>query len=108
MTKTLIIKFDEKDENFLLTFFKKMRVEAQQIPEIDEKDKEVFWVKQRLNEKYVKSGKWDTMSDDVRQDAVLVEMMSYSTLVDNSKMSDTEASVFLAQLKNGTYSSQHQ
>lgn len=107
MTKTLIIKFDEKDENFLLTFFKKMRVEAQQLPKIDDNDKEMVWVKQRLSEKYFQSGKWDTMSDDVRQDAVLVEMMSYSTLIDNSYMTDSEASVFLEQLKNGTYGSQH-
>jgi TolB-like protein len=108
MTKTMIIQFDEKDEGFLLTFFKKMKVITQQVPEINEEDAEPNWVKQQLRNKYVKSGKWETMTDDVRQDAVLVEMMAYSTLTDDSYMNDTDATVFLEQLKNGTYGSPNQ
>jgi hypothetical protein len=105
MTKTMIIRFDEKDENFLLTFFKKMKVVAQQLPQNNDEGSESDWVKQQLQNKYVKSGKWNTMSDDARQDAVLVEMMAYSTLSDDSYMSEKDANVFLEQLKNGTYGS---
>jgi hypothetical protein len=105
MTKTMIIHFDEKDENFLLTFFKKMKVVAQQLPQNNDESSEPDWVKQQLQNKYVKSGKWNTMSDDARQDAVLVEMMAYSTLSDDSYMSEKDANVFLEQLKNGTYGS---
>lgn len=101
----MIIQFDEKDEGFLLTFFKKMKVMAQQVPEIKDNEAEPNWVKQQLSIKYVKSGKWDTMTDDARQDAVLVEMMAYSTLTDDSYMSGTDSKVFLEQLKNGTYGS---
>jgi hypothetical protein len=105
MTKTMIIRFDEKDENFLLTFFKKMKVVAQQLPHNNDEGSESDWVKQQLQNKYVKSGKWNAMSDDARQDAVLVEMMAYSTLSDDSYMSEKDANVFLEQLKNGTYGS---
>ena len=107
MTKTMIIRFDEKDEGFLLTFFKKMKVIAQQVPQLSEDEEEPRWVKQQLQNKYVASGKWDTMTDDARQDAVLVEMMAYSTLKDDSYMNETDAKAFLVQLKNGTYAGHH-
>jgi TolB-like protein len=88
-----------------MTFFKKMKVIAQQVPDINSEDAEQHWVKQQLKHKYVQSGKWDTMTDDARQDAVLVEMMSYSTLVDDSYMNEAEADTFVMQLNNGTYGS---
>ncbi len=99
----MIIRFDEKDENFLMTFFKKMKVIAQQVPDFNNEDAEQHWVKQQLKQKYVQSGKWDAMTDDARQDAVLIEMMSYSTLVDDSYMNEQEVETFVTQLKNGTY-----
>ena len=105
MTKTMIIRFDEKDEGFLLTIFKKMKVIAQQVPQLSEDEEEPRWVKQQLQNKYVASGKWDTMTDDARQDAVLVEMMAYSTMTDDSYLTVEETKTFLEQLKNGTYAS---
>lgn len=103
----MIIRFDEKDENFLLTFFKKMQVTTQGVLNSNEDVAEPYWVKSQLQNKYVKSGKWDTMTDNARQDAVLVEMMAYSTLTDDTYMSETDSKIFLEQLKNGTYGSPH-
>ena len=50
MTKSFVITFDEKDENFLLDFFKRLKVKA--LPVIDEPTKEqrVTDFKQSLNE----------------------------------------------------------
>ena len=105
MTRTMLIHFDEKDEGFLLAFFNKMKVYAQLMPSISENDAEKQWIKTQLQEKYVKWGKWNNMTDDARQDAVLVEMMAYSTLTDDTYMSQEETKTFLEQLKNSTYAS---
>ena len=105
MTKTMIIRFDENDEGFLMAFFNKMKVTTQLMPFISEDDAEKQWVRLQLQEKYVKYGTWNTMSDDTRQDAVLVEMMAYSTMTDDSYLTAEETNTFLEQLKNGTYAS---
>ena len=105
MTRTMLIRFDEKDEGFLLAFFNKMKVYTQLIPSNSENDAENKWVKAQLQEKYVKWGKWNNMTDDAQQDAVLVEMMAYSTLTDDTYMNQEESKTFLEQLKNGTYGS---
>ena len=105
MTRTMLIRFDEKDESFLLAFFNKMKVYAQLMPSINENDAEKQWIKTQLQEKYVKLGKWDNMTDDARQDAVLGEMMAYSTMIGDTYLNKEETKTFLEQLKNGTYAS---
>lgn len=105
MTKTMIIRFDEKDEGFLLAFFNKMKVHAQLMPTNSQTDVEKQWIERQLQEKYVQQDVWSSMSDDARQDAVLVEMMAYSRLTDDTYLSPDETKTFLEQLKNGTYAS---
>lgn len=105
MTKTMIIRFDEKDEGFLLAFFNKMKVHAQLMPPNSQTDVEKQWIQRQLQEKYVQQDVWSSMSDDARQDAVLVEMMAYSRLTDDTYLNPDETKTFLEQLKNGTYAS---
>ena len=105
MTRTMIIRFDEKDEGFLLAFFNKMKVQAQLMPSNGGIDVEKQWIQRQLEDKYVQQGTWKNMSEDARQDAVLVEMMAYSTLTDDTFLNPDEAKTFLEQLKNGTYAS---
>ena len=70
----------------------------------DEDESERLWAQNQLFEKYVKTGEWEKMDDDERQDASLAEMMYYShNQPDYAVLSDEETESFLKQLENGTY-----
>ncbi len=41
----------------------------------NEEASDTLWIQTQLNEKYVKTGKWNSMDDEERQDAALLEKM---------------------------------
>ncbi len=99
MTKSLVIEFNEQDENRLLSFFKELKVK---IKSLDETVLERTWIQNELSEKYVKTGKWAAMDDDNRQDAVLAEMMLYERQnPDYGVLNEEETKDFLAKIKKG-------
>ena len=72
---------------------------------------ETLVIRQRLSDKYVKTGEWAAMDDDDRQDAVLGEMMLYADEDEELRqpaMPESETQQFLTDLKNGKYASHHQ
>ena len=50
MTKSFVITFDEKDENLLLDFFKRLKVKAFPINDAPSKEQRVMDFKQSVNE----------------------------------------------------------
>jgi hypothetical protein len=99
MTKSLIIEFNEQDENRLLSFFKELKVK---IKTLDETSIERAWVQNELKKKYVHSGEWAAMDDENRQDAVLAEMMLFERQSpDYGVLNERETKNFLAKIKNG-------
>lgn len=76
MTKSIIITYKEADENFLMTFLKKMKVKTSVVSNSD--SDEITIVRQRLHDRYVVSGEWSQMSDEDREDAAHAETMIYA------------------------------
>ena len=75
MTKSFVIAFDEKDENFLLDFFKRLKVKA--LPMSDEltKEQRIIDFKQSINEvnqivrgERANSETWSDMLENVAQE----------------------------------------
>ena len=96
MTKSLIIEFNEQDENRLLTFFKELKVK---IKTLDETSVERSWVQSELTKKYVQTGEWVSMNDENRQDAVLAEMMLFERQSsDYGILNEIETKDFLAKI----------
>ena len=96
MTKSLIIEFNEQDENRLLTFFKELKVK---IKTLDETSVERSWVQNELSKKYVQTGEWASMDDENRQDAVLAEMMLFERQSsDYGVLSERETKDFLTKI----------
>ena len=50
MTKSFVITFDEKDENLLLDFFKRLKVKAFPVNDAPSKEQRVMDFKQSVNE----------------------------------------------------------
>lgn len=50
MTKSFVITFDEKDENLLLDFFKRLKVKAFPVNDAPSKEQRVMGFKQSVNE----------------------------------------------------------
>ncbi len=74
MKKRIIITYDEADENFLMTFFKKLKVKTKAL---DPKT-QVEIVKKRLHDKYVLTGEWTTMTEEERENAAHAETMIFN------------------------------
>jgi hypothetical protein len=99
MTKSLIIEFNEQDENRLFSLFKELKVK---IKTLDETFVERSWVQNELKKKYVQTGEWASMDDDNRQDAVLAEMMLFERQSpDYGVLNERETKDFLAKIKKG-------
>ena len=81
---TIIAQFDDPTKlEKTIAFFNRLKIPFQNIekdtaPLDDPESEETLWVRNQLTEKYVKTGAWDTMDDDDRQDAALGEMMLFS------------------------------
>ena len=73
MTKSIIISYEEADENLLLALFKKLKVKTLTLPTT-----EIEVVRQRLSEKYVVNGTWATMDEEEREDAAHAETMIFA------------------------------
>lgn len=96
MTKSLIIEFNEQDENRLLSFFKELKVK---IKTLDDTSVERSWVQNELTKKYVQTGEWASMDDENRQDAVLAEMMLFERQSsDYGILNEIETKDFLAKI----------
>jgi hypothetical protein len=74
MTKSIIINYNEADENILMVIFEKFKVTTKSITESEE----VTVVRQRLHTKYVQNGIWLTMSDEEKEEAAHAETMIYA------------------------------
>jgi hypothetical protein len=99
MTKSLVIEFNEQDENRLLTLFRELKVK---IKTLDDTFIERSWVQNELTNKYVKTGQWASMNDDDRQDAALAEMMLFERQSpDYGVLNEEETKNFLAKIKKG-------
>jgi hypothetical protein len=99
MTKSLVIEFNEQNENRLLTLFRELKVK---IKTLDDTFIERSWVQNELANKYVKTGEWASMDDDDRQDAVLAEMMLFERQSsDYGVLNEEETKDFLAKIKRG-------
>jgi hypothetical protein len=99
MTKSIIIEYNEQDENVLFDFLKKIRARIN-----SPKTAERRWVQKELTKKYVQTGLWATMSDDDRQDATLAEMMAFQRQQpDYEVLSVQESRQFLANLKQSLH-----
>lgn len=96
MTKSLIIEFNEQDENRLFSLFKELKVK---IKTLDETFIERSWVQNELTKKYVQTGEWASMDDENRQDAVLAEMMLFERQSpDYGILNEKETKDFLAKI----------
>jgi hypothetical protein len=70
-------------------------------------DSDIEPIKKRLHNKYVRTQQWSKMSDDERQDAVLLEKMLYQKEQDDYEVLSEEDSLqFLKDLKNGVFAIQ--
>ena len=80
---TITIQFDDKIKlDKILNFIKRLKVpfhilESQSDLEIQWDDNTNTIIQSRLTEKYTKTGEWDKMDDEARQDASLLERMLY-------------------------------
>lgn len=96
MTKSLIIEFNEQDENRLFSLFNELKVK---IKTLDETFIERSWVQNELTKKYVQTGEWASMDDENRQDAVLAEMMLFERQSpDYGVLNERETKDFLAKM----------
>lgn len=67
-----------------------------------EETTDTLWIQSQLYEKYVKTGKWQNMDDEDRQDAVVLEkMLLTETRADFETVSIDEAEDFLNKLRQG-------
>lgn len=65
---------------------------------------EILSVRQRLHDKFVTTGIWNTMDDEERQDATLGETMLYRReQPDYGVLSEKETRDFINALKDGTF-----
>ena len=65
-------------------------------------------IQNRLTEKYVKTGEWDKMDDDARQDACLLETMLWQReQPDEGHLPQSDTHQFLEDVKNGLYATHH-
>ena len=65
-----------------------------------EDDLETITIRERLTEKYVKTGEWENMDDEERQDMALLEKMLWlDELPNNQPYSANETKRLLAELK---------
>lgn len=89
MSKSLVITFDEKDENLLMAFFNRLKIKALSV----ENGKEVR-IQKRIQEA-VQTGYWQTLNEDEQEEFVFGCMLEE---VDTSKTVDTGD--FLRKLKS--------
>jgi hypothetical protein len=89
MTKSLVIEFNELDENVLLQIFDKFKVKVKAISFLSEEEIEAKMeqetIRENLRQKYVLTGEWETMSLEAKEDAALYEKMM---LVDRTQTVD--------------------
>ncbi len=80
---TITIQFDDKTKlDKILNFIKRLKVPFHVLD--PQNDLETQWddnanaiIQSRLTEKYIKTGEWNKMDDEARQDASLLERMLY-------------------------------
>ena len=103
--RTLILPFSDTDID-VLTFIQGL-LNQKKTFRIEPNDPEVLErlvLQARMTEKYVKTGKWDNMDDDEREDAALVEMMLYAEEdPDNETYPEEMTAQILADIQNGKY-----
>ncbi len=75
MIKSITIAYNEADESLLMALFSKLKIKVLNNPV---SSSEITVVRQRLHDKYVVNGIWDTMDDEAREDAAHAEMMIYA------------------------------
>lgn len=109
---TIIAQFDDATKlEKAIAFFNRLKIPFQNIskemettPNGEELSEEVLWVRQQLTEKHIKTGEWDKMDDEDRQDAVLGEMMLFSQAQpDYEVYSVSDTKNYLANLKKELY-----
>ncbi len=95
MTKNVSISFNAEDENVLMAIFKKFNIKIK-----SSKKSEDEIIQQRLNDKYVLTGIWSTMSSEDREDAAHAETLIYRKEVGEKFLTKEEVNVFLTELEN--------
>ena len=102
---TVTIQFDDTTKlKKILDFFKRLNVPFQILDPNSEP--ETLWephihaiIQERLIEKYVKTGEWEEMSDEDRQDASQLEKMLWQKEeADYQVYSETETKDYISQL----------
>jgi hypothetical protein len=98
MTKSITITYQEADEGLLMAFFNRLKIAIV----FDKKtgtDSEIEEVRKRLHDKYVVTGQWSKMDDEVREDAAHAETLIYRREQGEEYLSKVEADAFLRELE---------
>ena len=107
---TITIQFDDTTKlKKIFDFFKRLNVPYQILD--PKSEPETLWephvhaiIQERLIEKYVKTGEWEEMSDENRQDASQLEKMLWQKeQADYQVYSETETKDYITQLKKDLY-----
>ena len=88
----------------VIEFVSNLKLPFRKVEPTESDDLETVTIRERLTEKYVKTGEWETMNDDDRQDAVLLEQMLWSQEQPDYEVYSVEESArILAELKAECY-----
>ncbi len=107
---TITIQFDDTTKlEKILNFIKQLKVPFHILD--PQTEPELLWeshihhiIQERLLEKYVKTGEWEKMDDEARQDATQVEKMLWQReQPDYHVYSEIESKEYLNQLKKELY-----
>ncbi len=107
---TITIQFDDTTKlDKILNFIKQLNVPFHILD--PQTESELLWelhiypiIQERLVEKYVKTGEWENMDDEAREDATQVEKMLWQReQPDYQVHSETETKDYLKQLKKELY-----
>ena len=92
----------------VIEFVSNLKLPFRKVEPTESDDLETVTIRERLTEKYVKTGEWASMDEEQREDAAFVEMMLYSKEdPDNAYYSEEESNAILADLKNEHYATHH-
>ena len=97
---------ESKDLQILLDLAQRLKLSfrIREVEPAEPDDLETITIRERLTEKYVKTGEWENMDDDERQDAVLLEKMLWSQEQPDYEVYSVEESArILAELKAECY-----
>ena len=101
---------ESRDLQLVLDLARRLQIpfRIREVEPAEPEDLETITIRERLTDKYVKTGEWENMDEEQREDAAFVEMMLYSKEdPDNAYYSEEESNAILADLKNEHHATHH-